>query len=1249
VNKANALKLLLGFTLFSTQAYAKTVRDVIKSIEKEDNKIPVYSNQTREKTRNRVNVRVGKPISNLSSIFPDGTVESEYENKLNQEIRQLHKLSNKLNDGDTKRRIILKLAKSYSEKAALAERRAQDNFEKQLKLYLSGSIRNKPVVQNSEAKRYNLKSIEMYKKYLGNYKKAQGTDEVLFFLGYNYMALGNVREGVGYFKMLSDRYPKSEYVDDANLSLADYYFDRDQRTQAKKYYEKIISSRRNSSSATLATYKMAWINRKMGDHDQALRNILKVIRLGKGGVRNKRSLLLSKEAQKDLPLFYSDAGDPQRAVTYFTNIMSTDDAYKGLENLAYIYVDSGQKKQAQYIFTKLVELKPGSDKSFDYQYALVNMQASTGREDLYERELYKWVQQFGPATKWAREARTDKKKKKALDKAEVALRSHVLKLHNRFRDNKSQSLAIRAKKGYQLYNNTFTNSEFLPELQFYNAELLYEMGEYKEAYKAYKIVKGSKYKSKAELNAVLALEKTIPSDKEVRARVGKSTKEYPLSPSEKEFVTASQSFLENSKDVQKKLEIKYRLASLYYSHNYFDKSEPIFKEIVKQAPNSKYAKYSSDLIIDSYKLKKDYVGLEKAGNELVALGSSSDTTKVEVAKVKNIVEQSAFKKIEDANASQKPEVVAASFLAFVKSYPKSKLRSQAFYNAGINFEKANMPRKALSAYSSVSPNSGEIYDNSQKFSALILENTGLLQRASIEYEELGKKSKSVRQKAKYLSNAAVLKEAFEDTEGMKRIFKSLKSIDSPKAALLYDYRLAEVYRKKGNDAEELRHLVKFFNTAKAEPFLLVKSATRIGDIHKSKKVVDKAAFWYRASSMTYDKFKNKGALKAASYAAKAKFELSNKLFYDYILIKIPKDPKSQAAAITKKLSLIDKINKKMQEVINFDDGYTIVSALNRLGQAYQHLTYSILNAPLPAGLSADEKKQVEALLKQKVEPFKNNALSSYRKALEKAEQLETFNEDSLTTVLELAKIDSNYSNFRFPYLPGDSMMAYDKRLLKNLSFQESDLSLSENTILEQASQRLSKSKTDASALVKLAIYYSLKGLPGVSNIYLEKTNSNFKGTADYFNLLAYNKFLQKDDRVAVNHLKSAIKINSNHVASASNLGSYYIKYGGYQKGGGYLSRVYPSQDSSVPSSFMSTLVNNHALYSVQQNRTDDAMADLKSLVDKNNNDKPATANLAILYKVVKKVENGSNPYLSQYKRLAKTGADFDRIKMLEKY
>lgn len=1247
----NKIKGFIFITLFfGTEAFSQTVRDAIQNIEKKEKSIPRYKNQKVE-SRDRIKVRIGKPINSLSTIFPDGSVESEYERKLNQEIAQLHKLSKRLNDGDTKRRILLKLAKSYSEKAALADRKAQDNYEKQLKLYLAGSVRSKPVLNSKAPRQYSLKAVKIYKQYIRNYKSASDADEVLFFLGYNYMSLGDVNEGIKYYKSLSSKFPKSEYVGDANLSLGDYYFDKDRRSSAKVYYGKVLSSGRSGGSTrNLATYKMAWLNHKMGDHNEALKNIIKVIKFGDAkGTRNRKNILLAEEALKDLPVFYAEAGDPKRAFTYFTNLMNGQKAYNALEKLAYYYVDRGQREEAQYLFSKLIQMDPKNQKSFDYQYSLVNMQASTGRNDLYERELYKWVAQFGPDSSWAKSTKDQKKKKEALDKAESALRSHVLKLHSEARDKKSKNLQLRADKGYALYLKTFKNSSFSDEMQFYYGELLYELGGYKESYMAYKKVGGKQYQKKAELNAVLALEKVIPTDEEIRKKVGQSTKELPLNENEQEFVSAANNYLEDPKNQEQRPEIKYRLASIYYSHNFFDRSEDLFKEIIKEEPNSKYAKYASDLILDSYKLRGDYAGLESAGRELVKIGSTSGSSAVQVNKVKSLVEQSAFKNIENRATSSAPEALAKEFLNFAKSYPDSALKNKALYNAGINFEKANDLENALSAYSLVSKSGDkDIYLNAQKFSALILENTGRLALAAQRYEEIGDMLNKPTQRAKYLSNAAVLREAFNSTTAMERIFAKLKSVDKPKDVYMYNYRLAEVYRRIGNTNQELKKRIEFFNEAKAEPFLLVNAARRIADIYDDKNINDKANYWYRAADLTYKKFSSSGASKASSSAARAKFKLSDKIFYDFIRVEIPKDQQKQAAAITKKLSMIDKINSLMQEVINYDDGYTIVSALNRLGQSYQHLTYSILNAPLPSGLTPEEIKQVEQLLKQKVEPFKKNAVASYKKSLEKAEKLETYNEDSLTTILELSKIDSDYAYFKYPYISDDTYMPYDKELLSKYRVDESDFLKPEAFVLDKYSKVLSQDKDDTTALVTLAVYYSLKRMTGVSNIFLEKTTKGFNKTAEYFNLKAYNDFTDNEPKVAVQNLKTALEINAGDVSAAANLASYFISYGGYSIGGRYLSRVYPAKSDSFFEASVPSVTNNFGISLVAKGSVDEAFAEFKSAEQQKSNFLPAVGNIAILNKVAKNIKNENNPYLGLYKKLAKTQGDFDRIKQMER-
>lgn len=1241
----NKIKIaLILILLVPGLSSAKTVKDIIKDIQKKQGEIPVY--KMKKQKRDRVNLAIVQPSNSFSAVFPEGSAERNYEEKLNKEIAQLQYLSKKLNGRDTKRQVYVRLARGYSEKAALIERREQEEYDKKLKLYFAGSRSSKPSLRLSKSRVYNKKALDLYKFYVKTYPKADDLDQALFFLGYNSMGLGDTKTAIGYYKQLSSRFPNSDFIDEANLSLGDYYFDKDRRSSAKTYYEKVAKDSR-SPLGPLALYKLAWVNYKIGNHQDALGGLLKVIRLSKdAGVRNKKSVALASEAKKDLPMFYAEAGDPRNALTYFTNIMSRDEAANAIEKLAYYYVDKGDKAEAQYLFAKLIKLNPENDKSFDYQYSLVNMQSSTGRNDLYEAELYKWVSQFGPKSQWAKKSKDRKKVADSLEKAEISLRSHVLQIHNESREQRSKAKMLRAEKGYQIYLSNFETGEKPEEMRFYFGELLYELGAYGDAYDAYMKVKSPKYRAKANLNAVLSLEKTIPKDQTVRKQVGKSTQKFPLSTDEERFIKAANEYLADIKNREQRVDIKYRVASIYYSHNYFDDSERVFKEIIREFPGSEYATYASDLIIDSYKLKKDYDGLEKAGKELIQIGEKSGGVKT--GKINSILEQSAFKKVEALVKTGEPGKVAAGFMQFTKEYPKSELQGKAFYNAGIYFEKAGDFSKALAAYAMVdsSQSDKKLYMDAQKFSAFLYEKMGFLRKAAGAYEDLSASNDTnAKDRLKYLTDAAIIRESFNDVAGLKRIFGKLKSMDNVSNTYLYDYRIAEVYQRVGNYKSARVHYLSFFNTAKASPFLLVKAARIIGDSYLDEKNTERSNYWFRAAVLTYEKFKRKGAGDAVSDAAYAKFKLSDELFYKYLSIKIPSDPAKQQRVITDKLSLVSKITKEMAEVIGFDDGYTIVSALNRQGQAYQHLTFSILSTPLPSGLSLEEQKTVKGLIEKKVEPFKLNATTSYKKALEKGQSLNTYNAEYLNSLYELSKIDSSYAKYKIPFIVDDKTIQFDVQTAKEHPEAIAAAVKTEDAVLNEFGKKLASNGNDYKALFALANYYHYKGFSKVSNLFIEKMAKKDRSRSEVYNLSGLNELIENDKRKAVKEFGLSLKADSGNVAAALNLSSQFAKYGGFEAAHDILRGKQSS--SNLPAVVKQSALNNFALGLLAKGRIDEAVAEFKESISISATHVPSVGNMAIISTTIQKDKKQSNQYLGQYKKLAKSQVDLDRIDLLE--
>ena len=106
-----------------------------------------------------------------------------------------------------------------------------------------------------------------------------------------------------------------------------------------------------------------------------------------------------------------------------------------------------------------------------------------------------------------------------------------------------------------------------------------------------------------------------------------------------------------------------------------------------------------------------------------------------------------------------------------------------------------------------------------------------------------------------------------------------------------------------------------------------------------------------------------------------------------------------------KLALINKLKEELKAVIKYDDGFQIVASLTLIGQAYQHMSAAIFNAPLPKGLDAETTKQYKQGITQVALPFQQQAVENYKAALSRSEELEAYNEWVKVARKELHNID----------------------------------------------------------------------------------------------------------------------------------------------------------------------------------------------------------------------------------------------------
>ncbi|MCB0356318.1 MAG: tetratricopeptide repeat protein, partial [Bdellovibrionales bacterium] len=771
-----SILLLFGSSSFAKQG--STVGDLLKKIEKQaelkkqQSHLPKFQSVETKAKKSTVNLKSVKPPNTSQLYYSESSEEAQLESITDAGIAQLYKLTQRFKNSSKRGELWLRLAELYVEKARIIEYNEYNNFDKKMADFDSGKTKVRPKVNLKAAQEYNKKAIQLYEWFLRDFPKDEKVPQALFFLGYNYFEIGNVAKGKEYYKQLTSKFPKSTYVDESNFALAEYFFENDKWQEAEKHYRAVTRNKRSRLYA-FAMYKAAWCLYKQGKYKSALTTIERVIihgRKTKGrGDRTSKgvsSIRLASEALKDIVVFYAEAGNFKEAFDYFVRVTGSKSAAKLYEKLAYYYLDRGARSQAKYIFSDLIAKDPLSAKAFEYQYKIVTMYSSAGNSQIFKDELFEWIEKYGPGSAWQK---ANSKDKVLVDKsellAEATLRNYILQNHQTAQNSRAKFSIDMAQKGYNLYFVTFANSQRADEMHFFFGELLYDLKNYRDASKNYMWVVDnatkSTYYKQALLNAILALEKLLPTNAEIKEIVGQNTQQIEFDKSIKDFEKLAKMLFVKYPKGENTIQVKYKLGTLYYYYNQFAPALQIFNDIISEDPKSKYAEYSANLILDIYNLQKDYIGLEQAADKLLAVPGLQTTNLGK--QIKGIKQRSAFKRAENLEGSKDYEKAANSYLKFAKENPKSPLVISAYYNAAINFDKGGQLLLALPMYEKVAAakvsKSKDLKKNSQKFLGPLYEKLGMYPEAAKAYESYASEFPKDNESLSYIFNAAVIREA----------------------------------------------------------------------------------------------------------------------------------------------------------------------------------------------------------------------------------------------------------------------------------------------------------------------------------------------------------------------------------------------------------------------------------------------------------------------------------------------------------
>lgn len=990
---------------------AKTVGDVLKQMQKSnviqqqkkrDLALPSSSTKFTSPTqRSQIDLKSVSPPQTNRIYSADNAKRKQLESIVDKGIQQLYSLVNRYQKSANRGELWLRLAELYVEKASFIEMAENAEFDYQSQLYRDKKRSTRPVLSFKASNAYLKKAIELYEYFLKDFPKDPKVDQALFFLGFSHTRLGAPAKGAAFYSNLLKGHPRSSYVQEAQFALAEYQFERSQFAEAFTNYRSAFQ-KKNARVYALSKYKGAWSLFRSGRYKPALDLIDGLIQEGiretskVSGLAEVNTGMLTKQILKDYIVFYGEAGSPKAAVGRFDKLFGKD-AFDQLVKLAYYYSDRGYKEQARATFTYLINKQPTNPQAFDWKYQIVTSYAYAAEDLIFRKELYGWVSNFGPSSSWAVANAADTELiKKSNDLRESTLRNYVLTQHKSAQVSRAKFAEESAVIGYRLYLQEFPTSEKADEMRFYLADILFESKQYKESAQEYMALiekPNFSLSDEAHFNLLLALEKNLPDDKTLAANVDKRTDKVPMGPEVQAFVTAGQKFVQTTKQKDKRTEVQYKVARLYYFHNIFEESDTRFMDVIESAPQSKMAEAAANLLLDSLNLRNDYEKLPLVAAKLAAMKGLDPSIRKDVSKV---AESAEFKRAESFVLAGKPDLAAASFSQIADKLPIGHdLRFKARYNAGVNHLLAVQPVMAeqqiglLLKERAKGPSEVKLQEMACVELAKLKESQGKLNEAANYLLAAANLSPTPKASAPYILNAGLLQISWGLLDTAKKTFDKYLTIEKSQAA-------------KEQTLLRLARYAELVKDSRAPTFYrnyIDSGATREGMIE---------AKFYSVRGRGPEVIKlatDPGLRKDPEINARIKTIQLKKRLSEFQGVSIPSNLQKQAAVVNSKLKELASIKKDIGDIIAINNKRGVVEALMLLGDLNLIMFRQLKAVRPPSNFSPEEKAQFLNQLSGVAQPYQTEATQAYIKALERAQDLQVYGGLVLPAVDNFSTLD----------------------------------------------------------------------------------------------------------------------------------------------------------------------------------------------------------------------------------------------------
>jgi TolA-binding protein len=264
------------------------------------------------------------------------------------------------------------------------------------------------------------------------------TDEVLYYLAYEYEQANKLEEARKVYLKLITGWPQSKFIANAYLAFGELYFNEAQGDPSRwplaeqSYSEVIKYPPPDNKVFGYAHYKLAYVAWNKGDFQKAISEFKKTIDFGQQYSTLPNAKELANSARRDLIPVYALAGEPKKAHDFFKPLSGdtggqTEKTFKMMDDLGQNYLDTGHYQQGIDLYTDLMTRDRGP-KYCIYQahIAEATLAMKSGNKDQIIGELGKQLDTY---TKFQKESQPEDAKLKCANTTAELLSETAMAWH----------------------------------------------------------------------------------------------------------------------------------------------------------------------------------------------------------------------------------------------------------------------------------------------------------------------------------------------------------------------------------------------------------------------------------------------------------------------------------------------------------------------------------------------------------------------------------------------------------------------------------------------------------------------------------------------------------------------------------------------------------------------------------------------------------------------------------------------------